>query len=404
MLWRNRWAAVVGLVVAASAVMSACGASAGPAAKTAPDGTTVPGGAGVPTGLPAGFRPEALVRVGDSEAVVVAGAAPCGKMECAALVRGSLGPHGLVRRWRRLHAPPIAAARNLATLNLGRFVFANAQYGYDVVPPSAPGGATHVYATSDGGASWWAPITAGTVLTLVAAPPSGFYAVTARCGTQSCDDYQLARSTAGSTHWSSAPMPATTGLDGNPIGLAVSGNEVLVNFDPPVAGGEAHLLIASGGRPPFEVHLVPQLVSVAACDLSPQPGGAVWASCPTGMMVSYLRAPSPAGPYTSIWDYAGTGGGGLVPVTGKVAYRYTGIPELRPDKLPGDTLQRSTDAGRSFVDPGPWPFAHSTGTTPQFLFLNRQDGFGLGQTRATRATVAVFQTDDAARHWTQVLP
>jgi len=397
MLWRNRWATVVGLVAAASAVMAACGAPTGPAAKTSPGGTTAPGGVGVPTG----FQPQSLVRVGGSDAVVVAGAAPCGKMVCAALVGGSLGVHGLVGRWRRLRPPPIAAARNVATLNLGRLAFANALDGYDLVPPSAPGGATHVYATTDGGGSWRpTPITSGTVLTLVAAPPSGFYAVTARCGSQSCDDYQLARSTAGSTHWSTTPIPATTGLDGNPVGLAVSGKEVLVNFDPPVAGGEAHLLIASGGRPPFKVHLVPQLVSAAACGLSPQPGGAVWASCPTGMMVSYLRAPSPDGPYTSVWDYAGTGGGGLVPVTGKVAYRYTGIPQLRPDKLPGDTLQLSTNAGRSFVDAGPWPFAHSTGTTPQFLFLNQQDGFGLGPTKGNDATVAVFETDDGARHWT----
>lgn len=400
MLWRTRWATAVGVVAAASTVMAACGTPTSPAVSTSP------GGAGAPAGFkPAGFQPQSLVRLGNTDAVVAAGAAPCGRMVCAALVRGSLGAHGLVGRWRRLRPPPTAAARNLATLDLGRFAFANAQDGYDLVPPSTPGGATHVYATTDGGDSWrLTPITSGTVLTLIAAPPSGFYAVTARCGTRSCDHYQLARSTTGSTHWSTTPIPATTGLDGNPIGLAVSGNEVLVNFDPPVADGEAHLLIASDGRPPFHVHLVPHLVSVAACDLSPQPGGAVWASCPTGMMVSYLRAPSPAGPYTSVWDYAGTGGGGLVPVTGKVAYRYTGIPELRPDKLPGDTLQRSTNAGRSFVDAGPWPFAHSAGTTPQFLFLNQQDGFGLGPTGGNDPTVAVFETDDAARHWSRALP
>lgn len=401
MRWRDRRAAVVGLVAAASALMAACGVPTGPAASTSPGGTTAPGGAAVP----AGFQPQTMVRVGHTDAVVVAGAAPCGRKVCAALVRGSLAADGLVGRWHRLRPPPIAAARNPATLNLGKLAFANAVDGYDLIPPSAPGGATHVYATTDGGGSWRpTPITSQTVLTLLAAPPSGFYAVTARCGSQSCGDYQLARSTAGSTHWSSAPMPATTGLDGNPVGLAVSGDEVLVNFDPPVAGGEAHLLVASGGRPPFTVHLVPQLVSVAACDLSPQPGGAVWASCPTGMMVSYLHAPSPDGPYTSVWAYAGTGGGGLVPVTGKVAYRYTGIPELRPDKLPGDTLQRSTNAGRSFVDTGPWPFAHNTGTTPQFLFLNRQDGFGLGTTTGKDPTAAVFETDDAGRHWTQTLP
>jgi len=389
MSWRSRWFIVVGSV-AVAAVVAACGAPRGQTRSRPPGVTALRAGA-----QPAGFQPLALVRVGDTAAVVVVGAAPCGELVCAALESGSLGAHGLVQHWRRLRPPPTAAARNALTLDTGRFAFANTQDGYDVIPPPTPGGATRVDATTNGGGSWrQAPINSGTVLALVAAPPSGFYAVTARCGSQSCDDYQLARSTAGSTHWSSAPIPATTGLDGNPIGLAVSGTEVLVDFDPPVAGGEPHLLVASGGRSPFEVHLVPQLESVAACDLSPQPGGAVWASCPTGMLVSVLHAPSVDGPFASVWDYAGTAGAGLVPVTGTVAYRYTGVPALEPEKIPGDTLQRSTNAGRSFVDVGPWPFGHSTGTTPQFLFLDEQDGFGLGPAPGAHATPAVFETNN----------
>jgi hypothetical protein len=389
MLWRSRWSIVVGSV-AVAAVMAACGALTGQARTTSPGVTAIRAGF-----QPAGFQPRSLVRVGDTDAVVVVGSAPCGEMVCAALESGSLGAHGLVQHWRRLRPPPIAAARNAITVDTGRFAFANTLDGYDLIPPSTPGGATRIYATTNGGGSWRpTSITSGTVLALVAAPPSRFYAVTANCGTQTCDDYQLAGSTAGSTHWSTTPIPETTGLDGSAVGLAVSGKELLVNFDPLVKGGEPHLLIASDGRPPFRIHLVSQLVSVAACDLSPQPGGAVWASCPTGMLVSVLHAPSVDGPFASVWDYAGTAGAGLVPVTGTVAYRYTGVPALEPEKIPGDTLQRSTNAGRSFVDVGPWPFGHSTGTTPQFLFLDEQDGFGLGPAPGAHATPAVFETNN----------
>ncbi len=185
---------------------------------------------------------------------------------------------------------------------------------------------------------------------------------------------------------------------------AAQGHEVLVNFDPPVSGGQPHLLIARDGRRPFTTDLVARLESAGACDLSPQPGGAVWSACPTGMLVSYLHAPRAAGPYRPVWDYAGTGGGGLVAVTARIAYRYTGIAAGGPATVPADALQRSTDAGRSFADAGPWPFAHRAGTAPAFVFLNERDGFGIGPAPTATRTPEVVETADAGRHWERALP
>lgn len=390
----ERWFGVVGSVVMAATVSTACTATIGSATS------------GTPRHASAleRFVPRSIVRIVGAEAVVVAGSIPCGGRVCATLLWGSLGQSGLVEHWRHLNAPPIPPARDARSLSVGDMSFANGKDAYDLIAPATPGGATLVYATVDGGDTWrLASVTPGTVLSLVAGT-GAFYAITARCGQDSCHDYSLARSTAGTFQWSTTPIPATPGLDQSEVGLAVQGHEVLVNFDPPVKGGQPHLLIARNGRGPFTMDLVPRLESVGACDLSPQPGGAVWATCPTGMLVSYFHAPRPAGPYRPVWEYAGTGGGGLVPVSATVAYRYTGVAVSTPEEVRADVLQRSTDAGGSFTEAGPWPFAHNVGTTPAFLFLDERDGFGLGPAPATTRTPEVVETADAGRHWEQVLP
>lgn len=353
-------------------------------------------------GPPAGFQPQSLARVVDSQTVVVAGTAPCGPLFCAVVLSGSPGAGGRVNRWRRLQPPPVPRAQSAAALDVGVLAFANSLAGYDLVAASALGHAAKLYATSDAGASWQQErIMSGSVLTLVASPLA-FYAVTAHCHLGSCDDYQLARSVPGTTQWSSTPIPGTARLDGNPVDLAVQGTEVFLDFQPPVQGAKPHVLVARDGRGPFKAYVVPRLESVGACSLDPQPGGAVWASCPTGMMVSYLHSQSVAGPYAGVWAYAGTGGGGLVPVTGQIAYRYTGIPT---SDLPGEILQRSVNGGRSFNDVGPWPFARSAGTpTTQFLFLNEEEGFGLGAAPSSPRTLEIVETADGGRHWGEVLP
>lgn len=386
----SRWSRVVGSLVAAS-VLTGCGAATGSATSSQ----------GAASGLE-GFVPQSVVTIVGADAVVVAGSLPCGRRVCAALLRGRLDHNGLVRRWRRLGVPPISPARDAASLDVGDVAFANGEDGYDVIPPATPSAAVVVYATVDGGETWRrTSIPSGTVLRLEAGA-GAFYALTARCGQDHCHDYRLARSTAGTGRWSTSRIPATANL--TQPSLAVEGHDVLVNYDPPGRGGQPHLLISHNGRGPFAIDVIPALASVGACDLSPEPGGSVWAACPTGMLVSYLDAPRPAGPYRPVWDYTGTGGGGLVPVTATVAYRYTGIAARLPEKLPADVLQRSDDAGRTFAATGPWPFARNVGTTPRFWFLTPRDGFGLGPAPSAGQAPEVVETTDAGRNWKLVLP
>lgn len=350
-----------------------------------------------------GFEPQAIVAVGGTRDVIVAGTVPCASGDvCPELLRGSLGTGGRVGSWHRTQAPPVPRAAPGERLDIGSVTFANARDGYDLVSAYGPGGADDLYATTDGGASWrHVEGLRATVLTLAAAP-SGVYAVTAQCRAGACHDYRLARSKPGAALWESTPVPGTGELGGGPIGLSVLGHEVVMNFDPPVLGAKPRILVSRGGRAPFEV--LPGLPSQGACELSPEPGGAVWAACPTGMLVSYLHSPSLQGRYTSVWVYAGTGGGGLVPIGGAVAYRWTGIPTYGAVRLAGHLLQRTIDGGRSFATAGPWPFAVNAGTVARFVFLDERDGFGLGPTPGEPTRAEIVETTDGGTHWARVLP
>jgi len=384
-------------LVAVGALLTGCGASA---SSRALDSTEA-------RGAPARFTPQSITRVGTSDEVVLAGTVPCGREVCAALVAGSVGPDGLVHRWSTLRAPPVGAAPTAESLDIGSLVFANRLDAYDVVSSMTPTGTTRLFATTTGGREWRrVRIDSGRTESFVASA-ARFYAVTVRCVGLRCED-QLASSEVGTTRWSTTPIPRTT-LDVDPIGLAVVGSRVLVNFDAPVTGAEPLLLSSRDGQPPFHIATVPALQSVSACGLHPEPDGVIWAACPTGMLVSYLRSPGPNSHFAHVWTYAGTGGGGLVPVTGEIAYRYTGVATFGPARVPGDVLQRSTDGGAHFITVGRWPFASNVGTSPQLLFLSEQDGFGLGfppsvhVSTEARSIRVLFETSDGGRHWRRAL-
>ena len=387
---------VAAVLVAGALILAACGTLVAVASSRSAGAQRVPGG----------FVAQSITQMGSSASVIVAGTVPCGHRVCPALLRGSLGAAGLVQRWMRLQPPPLPPARNPVSSNLGRFVFANRLDGYDIVAPRAVGGSTAVYATTDGGAAWSrVHVGSGTTLTMVATG-SELYAVTASCGRQSCSDYRLSRSATGSTRWSSVALPGSGSLAGSGVGLAAIGSQVVVDYAPPIASGEARLLWANNGRPPWHSRLVPGMPSVAACSLTAVAGGALWAACPTGMFVSYLRSRGVNGSFRPVWDYPGTGGGGLVAVSAKVAYRFTGVATTSPVRVPADTLQRTTDAGRRFTTVGRLPFARDAGGV--LVFVDGEDGFGLGAPPrrdhpGSHPVDAVFETADGGVHWSEVI-
>ncbi len=358
-----------------------------------------------PSGVPIGFSPLAVFPAGSSGGLLVTGTVPCGTKTCPSLVRGSVGTDGLVDRWQALTPPPITPTVDPGALEVGTLVFANRLEGYDLVPSGVPY-RTIVYATTNGGRQWHqVTLGSGTVFGM-AATTSSFYAVTASCTGSTCHDYRLAHAAVGGGPWSSVPIPGTSALNGSPVSLAASKSHVFLNFDPPVPGSHPLLLTSGDGNPPFQVQAAQELTSVAACQLIPGPDSVLWAACPTGMLISYLRSPNGAAPFTNCWTYSGTGGGGIAPVDSNVVYRYTGIPSSAPQAIPANTLQLSTDAAKTFTTVGPLPSGtNQGGFTRQLLFPNQHDGFWLGVTGAASPSVmALYETNTGGRQWSKALP
>jgi hypothetical protein len=304
-------------------------------------------------------------------------------------------------------APPSTAPKYSGdTGPVGELVFANEEDGYVLGEPGSNGASYFV--TIDGGRSWHG---AGfgphmSVFAMVATPQA-FYAVLVRCvggptrtSVQHCSDYRLAHSRAGSTTWSSVPVPGTTALDGAPVGLAAGGNDVWLTFQPQ-NGASPSLLRSLDGRPRFITLAEPSLVSVAACALSAMPNEVVWAECPTGMLVSWWRSADGGRHFTDIWTTSGTGGGDLDPVSGAVAYRYTGIGPRSPR-----ALELTTDGGARFSPLATLPF--DPGSRTQLLFISTTQGYAVGSGTslsggsAENETPALLYTGDGGRHWRTV--
>lgn len=147
--------------------------------------------------------------------------------------------------------------------------------------------------TGEARGSTWKQVHVGSGQVIsIRATSSYFDAWTYRCHAHTCGDYRLARSAVGTTLWSTTPIPDTGQLDGSPITLDVAGSEVLLSFDPNVVGAQPHVVVARDGRGPFTSYDVLQLVGNGACELSQEPGGAVWATRAGGMLtpICTLRA------------------------------------------------------------------------------------------------------------------
>lgn len=341
-----------------------------------------------------GFVPVLLSRVGASPAALVLGNGSCGTGRCLELYFEALGGVPVA-----LSPPPSPApSESQPSGDVDALVFANRLDGYAIEgSPTDPDSV--VYATTDGARSWRL-VSLGpdaNVFTMIAR--SGrFFAVVVRCagpdGRQTCDDYRLARSQAGSTTWTEVAIPGTGRLDGGPVGLTASDGTVWLTYEAQVVGAEPMLLRSTGGVGPFTIHSARQLVSVAACGLTAERRGVLWAVCPTGMMVSYLRRADAGRPFVPFWDTSGTGGALFDPIGPGLAYRYTGIggARLRPY-----ALQRTTDGGALFERIGlPHRFR-----AERLLFVSRDGGFVLGSASAARYGIAaVIETATGGRSWT----
>jgi len=401
-----RFAARAGAAALATVGLATVGLPGTPARPTTPT-------------LAGSFVPGLIARAGSSSTVMVLGTATCtggGRHLCLGLWSATVGRAGLVDRLTKLTAPPSTRPKFAGSTGLvGAVVFSNRLDGYAVEHSSSQPTASTVFATTDGGRSWRrAELGAGSVWSMVATAHE-LYAVTAHCSGRdtrttgiTCDDYRLARSTAGSASWRSVRIPGEAANFGNGIGLGAEGDRVWLTYQALTAGAEPVLLTSVGGVAPFSSRSEPSLEGIGPCWLDATPGGALWAACPTGMMVSYLRSPDGGRHFSAYWDFAGTGGASVDPVSAQVAYRYTGIGRYKGDgyaAIPADEVQRTTDGGAEFSSVGHLPSNFGAGAL--LLFLNETDGFALGSIVQRGGDVgvevsALLETHDAGRTWTRV--
>ena len=353
-------------------------------------------GAGVAAGAStrAGHFPVLVVGAGPSADYVLV-AEGCPTLSCLVLDR--FDP--LSGRFTRVSRPPLASARDSASGDLGRLVFASARLGVALVGPY--GGPQMVYSTRDGARHWRrVALAPGERAIDVAAGGGALYVVAGHCrevsGFERCHDYSLVH-TSGGSGWSSAavpnsvtvdPYPTSTGPQLGPVavyGSRVTIAQISVGYQTPVR------VSSNAGRTwtTWRIHW-PTLTSVDGCVLTPSSAVALWAYCPTGMQVSLYRSGDGGRTWAAVHQQplSGTGGGFFVPASSTTAYLDYGYPR--------HVLYSVRAPGLRPIRVGPLPCASITSET--FSDVSRGAMICTASSSPT-AVPRLVVTDDQGVNW-----
>jgi hypothetical protein len=151
----------------------------------------------------------------------------------------------------------------------------------------------------------------------------------------------------------------------------------------------------NGGRT-FTESSKPLLGSVSACNLTPMSPTAVWAECPTGMLVSFFYSSDAGVHWTSIsrYEYAGTGGGAFDPVSSSLAYLNYGTFSGR-----AKDLYVITNSGHTMTAVGNL----ACSSTNYLVFSDATRGLTICQKNFTdSSSTYLLRTLDGGRSWTKV--
>jgi hypothetical protein len=211
----------------------------------------------------------------------------CQQLECLHLYRTDV----TATKFSVVALPRLSVVAGVLTGDLDRLIFATSDDGYALVGERYP---MTLYKTIDGARSWRRVTTAsGRSILGLSVSASSIYAVTANCSASGnrCGDFQLNRSTLKGETWASTAIPHVPRFkvfDGN-----FSAN--VGAFGPDVWISE----ITPAGSTMFESHdqgktFIPlmdnELASVSGCALTAMSTTSLWASCPTGMEVSFFHS------------------------------------------------------------------------------------------------------------------
>ena len=354
----------------------------------------------LPIGAPASaslststFEPLMIVRVAASNVTYILGNSGCATASCLRLVRTT----DALSRYTTMALPPVTSVRGIPSGSLGQVVFATARDGYAL---NEVNGATTLYVTLDGARSWHRQaITNGAVIGGLVATSTKVYVIAMRCakmtsGNTGCGHYQLFRSGLLAQQWTSTPIPNGNASPYDYLGRPTAYGDMVFLSE---QLHNALLITSRDGGASFDTRLVPRLTSVAGCSLTATSSTALWAECPTGMLVSLFYSGDAGNKWTSLLNprgpaFAGTGGGAFDPVSSDLAYIDFGqMPRT-------NNVVRVTNAGRD---------VKAVGTLKcldvySMVFFNRAHGLAV----CSDYTHTYFERSvDGGAHWRRfVLP
>lgn len=325
--------------------------------------------------------PIALARAGTSADVYVL--ASCARGSCLGLWRVSGTSDGVTM----VAAPPLGPPAVGTGYDGVEVQFASVDDGVALTTPRPFPEYARLYLTTDGASTWRAAtFGAGRAALALVSTPTSYLAVTARCTGRSirCRDFALVRSPVSRIAWRTIARLDVPGY-GN-VQLSDMGDRVWLSEQN--ARGESVVLLSTDAGQHFVSFIEPDLACVAPAALVPTTPTTVWATCPTGMMVSFARSVDAGRSWT--WLHfpitSGTGGAAFDPVAGDVAMFAHGLSP--------NVLYRVSGTRASVTRVVHLPFDENQ----ELSFLNARDGIAIGSFGYTYHD-RLLVTTDGGRSW-----
>lgn len=326
--------------------------------------------------------PLLIARASSTVVYVLARLARAGRSAPAAELLRSTDSGGTFERvsWPAVRTPAGAA------LPVRALTFINPADGLAVI--GTLGQHEPLLMTVDGARSWHqVQLTGSGSVWSVSGGAGEAYALVLTCGTtQRCHDLRLYRAAAGSLRWAREAALGTRGAAGaGGIGMAGYGASVWLTTGNGLAPQVGLLHSGDSGH---SFHREAALTAIA-CWAAATSARVVWATCPEGMSVSFLRLTAGSThPRQLPVTGAGTGNTFLDPLSDNAVYFGTALG-------PHAGLSLSRDAGRSFTRTGPLP-GPSSGISTSLALLTARDGLALVP------GAALYRTTNSGASWIRV--
>ncbi|MCI2974840.1 MAG: hypothetical protein MP439_02025 [Ferrimicrobium sp.] len=360
------------------------------------------------TGVAPTFNARQALTTTNGSGVIIVGNTRCQRARCEAIVTSALNSSLTPTAWQTITLPNLGLPKTNGANVVSTFQFATPQdglalfrsYGHTSIT-------TRLLVTTDGGHRWRALSDPNHLFLEATFTSHALVALTGTCsdrgGATACSGYELLRRSLATGK--SQVDPLVTPTLPYPFleqpSLAAEGSTVAVTVDPTgPRTAMPRLFLSQHGSSPYADLIRPALTAVTNCTLEIRKP-AIWATCPTGMLVSELHADTLTGAFTPFWTPSGTfGDDTLAPVSAQDAYR------LVTNK--GGTnaaLELTTDGGHRFrtvTTLEPPQFAIG-GTSLKFVSLTT--GFlTISEFTHSQLHPAMWGTINAGRTWTKIYP